>query len=98
MLLFVFFICKISFIKKKCKTKTVPIPSISILLQCVRVNEAVFINKTINKKSMKSSRLRNKVLITKGDFDRKRYNKQRICCVSLTRMEKINVFNNISIR
>ena len=47
---------------------------------------------------MKRSRLRNKFLNTKSDFDRKTYNKQRNLCVSLIRREKKNFFNNISTR
>ena len=41
----------------------------------VRVNQAPFINKKINKEIMKRSRLRNKFLNTKSDIDRKAYNK-----------------------
>ena len=65
-----------------------------------RANQAPFINKTINKETMKISRLRNKFLNTKNDIDRKAYNKQRNLCVSsiLIRQEKKNVFNNISTR
>ena len=64
----------------------------------LRVNQAPFINKTINKEIMKKSRLRNKFLNTKSDIDRKAYNKQLNLCVSLIRWEKRNVFNNISTR
>ena len=49
----------------------------------VCANQALFINKTINKEIMKRSRLRNKFLNTKSDIDRKAYNKQRNLCVSL---------------
>ena len=65
-----------------------------------RANQAPFINKTINKKIMKISRLRNIFLNTKSDIDRRAYNKQRNLCVSsiLTRREKKNFFNNISTR
>ena len=45
---------------------------------------------------MKRSRLRNKVLNTKSDIDRKAYNKQRNLCVSLIRSEKKNFFSNIN--
>ena len=45
---------------------------------------------------MKKSRLRNKFLNTKSDIDRKAYNKQHNTCVSLTRWEKKNFFNDIS--
>ena len=64
----------------------------------VRANQAPFISKTINKEIMKRSRLRNKFLNTKGDIDRKAYNKQRNLCVSLIRREKKNCFNKISTR
>ena len=52
MLLFVFFIFKISFIKKKYKTKTLLIPSISILLRLTIIavsfiGEIVLVNKII---------------------------------------------------
>ena len=52
MLLFVFFIFKISFIKKKYKTKTVLIPSISILLRLTIIavsfiEEIVLVTKTL---------------------------------------------------
>ena len=50
----------------------------------VCANQALFINKTINKE-MKRSRLRNKFLNTKSDSDRKAYNKQHNLCVSLIR-------------
>ena len=64
----------------------------------VHANQAPFIIKTINKKIMKRSRLRNKFLNTKSDIYRKAYNKQRNLCVSLIRREKKNFFNNISTR
>ena len=61
----------------------------------VRANQAPFINKKINKEIIKRSRLRNKLLNTKSDIDRKVYNKQRNLCVSLIRSEKKNFFSNI---
>ena len=64
----------------------------------VRANQAPFINKTINKKIMKRSRLRNKFLNTKSDIDMRAYNKQRNLSVSLIRREKKNFFNNVSTR
>ena len=45
---------------------------------------------------MKRSRLRNKFLNTKGDIDRKGYNKPRNLCVSLIKSEKKNFFSNIN--
>ena len=62
----------------------------------VRANQAPFINKMINKEIMKRPRLRNKLLNTKSDIDRKAYNKQRNLCVSLIRSEKKNFFSNIN--
>ena len=47
---------------------------------------------------MKRSRLRNKFLNTKSDFDRKAYNKQRNLCVSLIRREKKNLVHVSSTR
>ena len=64
----------------------------------VRANQALSLNKTINKEIMKKSRLSNKFLNTKSDIDRKAYNKQCNLCVSLIRWEKKNFFNNISTR
>ena len=54
----------------------------------VRVNQAPFMNKNINKEIMKRSRLRDKFLNTKRDIDRKTYNKQRNHCVSLIRRKR----------
>ena len=51
----------------------------------VRANQSPFINKKWSKEIMKRSRLRNKILNTKSDIDRKAYNKQRNCVVSLLR-------------
>ena len=62
----------------------------------VRTNQAIFINKKINKEIMKRSRLKNKFLNAKSDIGRKAYNKQRNLCVSLIRSEKKNFFGNIS--
>ena len=62
----------------------------------VRANQAPFINKMINKEIMKRPRLRNKLLNTKSDIDRKAYNKRRNLCVSLIRSEKKNFFSNIN--
>ena len=61
----------------------------------VQANQALFINKKINKEIMKRSRPRNKFLNTKSDIDRKVYNKQRNLCVSLIRSKKKNFFSNI---
>ena len=61
----------------------------------VRANQAPFIDKSINKHIMKRSRLRNKFLNTKSDFDRKAYNTQRNLCVSLIRQAKKQFFSNL---
>ena len=45
---------------------------------------------------MKRSRLKNKILNTKSDIDRKAYNKQRNLCISLIRSEMKNFFSNIN--
>ena len=47
-------------------------------------------NKKSNKEIMERSRLRNKILNTRSDLDRKAYNKQRNYVVSLLRKEKSN--------
>ena len=54
----------------------------------VRANQALSLNKTINKEIMKKSRLSNKFLNTKSDIDRKAYNKPCNLCVSLIRRDK----------
>ena len=56
---------------------------VSINQRYVLANQAPFINKTINKKNLKKSRLRNKFSNTKSDFDRKAYNRQRNLCENL---------------
>ena len=48
----------------------------------VRANQSPFMNKTLSKEIMKRSRLRNKILNTKSEIDRKAYNKQRNYIVS----------------
>ena len=64
--------------------------------RCVRANQALFIDKNINKHIMKRSHLRNKFLNTKSDFDRKAYNTQRNLCVSLIRQAKKQFFSNLN--
>ena len=53
-----------------------------------RANQAPYVNKKLSKEIMKRSRLRNKFLNTKSDFDWKTYNKQRNYVVSLLGKEK----------
>ena len=53
----------------------------------VHANQVPFIIKIVNKEILKRSRLRKKCLNTKGDYDRKTYDKSRNLCVSLIRRE-----------
>ena len=62
----------------------------------VRANQAPLIDKSINKHIMKRSRLRNKFVNTKSDFDHKAYNTQRNLCVSLIRQAKKQFFSNLN--
>ena len=59
-----------------------------LIKRCVRANQSPFMNKKLSKEIMKRSRLRNKSLNTKRDFDRQAYNKQLNYVVSLLRNEK----------
>ena len=61
----------------------------------VRANQALSLNKTINKEIMKKSRLSNKFLNTKSDIDRKAYNTQCNLCVSLIRRDRVHVTSQI---
>ena len=54
----------------------------------VRANQELFIDKNINKNTMKRSHLRNKFLNTKSDIDPKAYNTQQNLCASLIRQAK----------
>ena len=47
----------------------------------IRVNQAHFINRKMNREIMKRSRPRNKFLYTKSDTDTNAYNQQRNLCV-----------------
>ena len=67
----------------------------SLKKRCVRANQAPFINRKINKKTMKRNQLRNKFLNSKNDLDRRAYNKQRNICVSLMTQEEISFFSNL---
>ena len=60
-----------------------------------RANQSPFMNKKLSKEIMKRSRLRNKVLNTKSDIDRKAYNKQRNYVVSLLRSENKNFYSSL---
>ena len=52
-------------------------------------------NKKLSREIMKRSRLRNKFLNTRSDFDRKVYNKQKNYVFSLSRNEKTK--NNFTV-
>ena len=54
----------------------------------MRANQKPFKNNTLRKEVMKSFRLRNKLLTTKSEIDRKAYKKQRNYVVSLIKKEK----------
>ena len=60
-----------------------------------RANQAPYMNKKLSREIMKRSRLRNKFLNTRSDFDRKVYNKQKNYVVSLSRNEKTK--NNFTV-
>ena len=66
--------------------------------KCIRSNQSPFINKSLQKEIMKRSRLRNKLLKTNSEIDRKAYNKQRNYCVNLTRKTKKDYFENLHIK
>ena len=61
----------------------------------VTANQSPLMNKRLNKKIIKRSHLRNKFLNTKGDIDRKAYNKQHNFVVSLLRNEENIFFGNL---
>ena len=61
----------------------------------VRANQSSFMNKKLSKKIMKRSRLRKNFSNAKSDIDRKAYNKQRNCVVSLLRNEKKSFYSNL---
>ena len=63
----------------------------------VRTNQAPYITKTLSKKIMKRTRLRNKFLNTKRDIARRAYNKQCNYVVSLLRKEKKDFCDNLDI-
>ena len=64
----------------------------------VRANQSPFMNKKLSKEIMKRSRLRNKFLNTKGDIDKKAYNKYRNYVFCLLRNEKTNFYSNLDTR
>ena len=58
-------------------------------------NHSPFINKTILKAIMDRSRLRNKVLKTRSNEDKKAYNTQRNYCLTMVRKAKKDYYNNL---
>ena len=62
--------------------------------RCVRANQAIFLDKNINKHIVKRRRLRNKFLNTKSAIDRKVCNTQQNLWVSLIRQAKKQFFSN----
>ena len=62
----------------------------------VRVNQAPFINKKLNKQVMKRSCLRHTFLNTKSDIGRKAYYKEHDLCASLIKSEKKNFVSIIN--
>ena len=61
-----------------------------------RANQVPYMNKKLSTEIMKRSCLRNKFLNTKSVLDRKAYNKQRNCVVSLLRKEKKRFCGNLN--
>ena len=61
-----------------------------------RANQVLYMNKKLSTEIMKRSCLRNKFLNTKSDLDRKAYNKQRNCVVSLLRKEKKRFYGHLN--
>ena len=62
----------------------------------VRANQSSFINTTVTKEIIKWPRLRNKLLNTKGEINRKVCNKQPNFCVTFLRKAKQTFFGNIN--
>ena len=62
--------------------------------RCVRANQAIFLDKNINKHIVKRRRLRNKFLNTKSAIDRKVCNTQQNLWVSLIRQANKQFFSN----
>ena len=53
-----------------------------------RGNHLPFMNKTLSKEIMKRTRLRNKFLKNRNDYNKREFSKQRNYCVSLVRKSK----------
>ena len=61
-----------------------------------RGNHIPFINKTLSKKIMKRTKLRNKFLKDRTEENRNRYASQRNYCVSLLKKTKKEYFGNLN--
>ena len=61
----------------------------------VRGNHLPFMNKTLSKEIMKRTRLRNKFLKNKNDYNKTEFSKQRNYCVSLVRKSKKLYYSNL---
>ena len=61
----------------------------------VRGNHLPFMNKTLSKEIMKRTRLRNKFLNNKNDYNKREFSKQRNYCVSLVRKSKKLYYSNL---
>ena len=60
-----------------------------------RGNHLPFMNKTLSKEIMKRTRLRNKFLKNKNDYNKREFSKQRNYCVSLVRKSKKLYYSNL---
>ena len=64
----------------------------------IRANQALFINKEIQRGVMVRSKLRKKFLKSRSESDKKAYNKQRNKCVSLLRKTKKAYYSNLNVK
>ena len=62
----------------------------------IRANNSPFMNKTISRKIMKRTRMRNKFLRERTEANRMAYNIQRNYCVSLIRKTKRDYYSNLN--
>ena len=60
-----------------------------------RGNHLPFINKTLSKEIMKSTRLRNKFLKNRNDYNKREFSKQRNYCVPYVRKSKKLYYSNL---
>ena len=64
----------------------------------IRANQALFINREIQRPVMVKSKLRKKILKSKPKSDREACNKQRNKCVSLLRKIKKAYYSNLNVK